>query len=248
MGVSWLLLGWPDPLVARDWLAGLAPVPPLAALAAAVVYYIRVVRQNRTTHEFDMLMRTVAVYHDLLPTKRSLVAGLLVARGIDGAYQSSAAERVAMADLARFFDMASWRALTSFNKLSLGPGCRLDQPCTGHRVSVAHRHDAVRALLKDLGVPATMYYLALERYAPAELIEAPLQSHVKFREVAVIASVHVDRKLLLPEFLKREQAIQWLRPMPGNLIAASSPQFKAGRITDESRSRLTLFFRKRPRM
>lgn len=146
--------------VLTDWLQ-IGPVAlAVMTVIAAATYYFLVLRQNLTTHQFDVLMRTMAVYHDLMSTKRCIAARFLLERMRDEKRYASAVEQLAVADIVRFFDTVSWRAFTIF-KFDLG-SCQIGGLCShGYRRALQQRHEGVRALVREIGLPAYVYYRAL---------------------------------------------------------------------------------------
>jgi hypothetical protein len=216
--------------ILTDWFE-IAPatIALLAALAAAL-YYFRVVRQNRTTHEFEYLMRSVAVYHEFMSTKRSLAGAFLLERLRDAKRMPKPSERLAVADLMRYFDTISWRAFCVF-KFDLG-SCEISRICI-HRwhPGVQQRHEGIRAVVREIGVPAYIYYQALSRVGQnaGEIVrEARLESLTQFKRmvdtvadyIPQVTSADLTRDLDLTslrrgyyfDFLCRETKARDVRP------------------------------------
>jgi hypothetical protein len=145
-----------------DWLEIASPAIACLAVLTAVVYYLLVLRQSRASGEFDVLMRSIAVYHENMSTKRSISGAFVLERFRTANRAPSATERLATADILRYFDTVSWRAFSTF-KMDLG-GCDINRVCSHHlfRRYIQQRHEAVRAITRDIGLPAFMYYTALD--------------------------------------------------------------------------------------
>lgn len=165
------------------------------ALITAAAYYFRAVTQARRNHEFDVLMRTVAVYHDLLPTKRALSARALREPQGVAVPGLRPEDELALIDLMNFFDEAAARALTVFT-LSLGD-CSLDKLCKHPwRPSIQQRHEGVRQIIREIGYPGFMYHSALlaARQDVGRLVrEFPLKLFTEFERFVSAVHPFVER-------------------------------------------------------
>jgi hypothetical protein len=182
--------------VLTDWFE-IAPVGvAVLALLAAGLYYLLIVGQNRTTHEFDLLMRAAAVYQDLMPTKRALAGAFLLAQLGGGRRKANAAERLAIADILRYFDTVSWRAFCAF-KFDIGK-CDVNRICAHPwwRRGIQQRHEGVRTVIRAIGLPAYMYYKALEEAGQTSggiVLEAPLESLTQFKRMVDTVEPYIAR-------------------------------------------------------
>jgi hypothetical protein len=202
------------------------------ALSAAAAYYVRTLLQSRTTHEFDVLMRTVAVFHDQMPQKRATAAKYLLER-MDGATRpADASEEAAIIDLMDYFDATSWRAFTLF-KMDLGAilhsKCKLAENCEHHwRPLVKQRHEGVRLVVREVGYPALMYDGAIKTI-PKDSFPPELQigMHTQYqRMVTAMARFPIDvSDPWKRRFLQREVEAPSLRPR------TTSDDFKKGSET-----------------
>jgi len=219
----------------QPWGAWASTGVTFVALLTAAGYYTRAVVQNRATHEFDVLMRTVAVYHDLIPKKRSVASGYLLDRLTDRAREAAPEEQLAIIDLMNYFDDTCWRAFTTF-KMDLGK-CKVAQTCNhSWRSRLQQRHEGVRVILREVAYPASIYYRVLEAVVmqgdSGAVVGFPLGVTTQFHRMVTNEKIKGYLRNVKEEndssFLEREKAAPSLRTSLVSIQTASESVIERG--------------------
>jgi hypothetical protein len=206
-------------LAADATLVG-ALIGAFATLAAASGAALFQLRSLRRTHVFDALLRTAAVYHDILPPKRRVAATFLIDH-FENSKDPTECDLNCIHDLVTFFDMLSYKIVDLVGSRQLKKAARsLD---LGRQSTRIRRGDLALVILHELAAPAAYYYYAfnsrcLRTHDVMNLALTgkrggdALETYQWFRLYASIGWVTPDGASSRA-FLKREMQLVNLNPM-----------------------------------